>query len=81
MGLAVATKCATLILEESEGITREDGLVSTLFWSAAASMAALLIARWLVPKVAPESRLALWLTARVSLGLEDPVDDDRPAET
>jgi len=55
--------------------------VSTLFWSAFAAMAGLLLLRWIVPQKAPDSRFAHWLTKRVSFELDDPIEDEQPVES
>lgn len=47
-----------------------------LFWTAFGSMAMLLLARFFVPMVAPDSLLARWLCAAIKFS-DDDTDADR----
>lgn len=50
--------------------------MDTLFWTSLGAMALLLLARFVLPIVAPDTMLARWLTAAIKFG-DDESDPDR----
>lgn len=56
--------------------TWEEKNMVTLFWCSVAAMAALLVARWVIPAVAPDTKMARGLTTLVALELDEDSDED-----